>query len=275
MVALDTVSPRAEPILCVESAHINVNEAGAPERFIGAKLYPEPTTDGKLTVAPIQRIIGWEGYPPIEPPRVAYVSQATEFGTVYSVAELVALFDVCREHGLAIHMDGARLANAAASLSTSLASLTSELGVDVLSFGATKNGVLFGEVVIVFNAKAQRGAPWSQKQAGQLAPKMRFVAAQYEALLGGDLWLTNARQANEKARQLADGLTFLPGVELMHPVEANMVFVKVAQRAFERVQQEFVSFEVDGDQRVLRWVTSWNTTDNEVEGLLDALRAAS
>jgi threonine aldolase len=275
MVALDTVSLHGQPIVCVESAHINVNEAGAPERFIGTKLYTTPSADGKLSAEPIHRVMAGGGYPPVEPPRVAYLSQATELGTVYTLPELVSLLGVCREYGLLIHMDGARLANAAASLSTSLASLTSGLGIDVLSFGGTKNGVLFGEAVVVFNPAAQRGAPWSQKQAGQLAPKMRFIAAQYEALLTDELWLRNAQHANHMARKLAEGLATLPGVELVRPVEANMVFVKVPRRALERVQAEYVSFEVDSDQGVLRWTTSWNTTDREVDGLVGAMRAAS
>lgn len=272
MVALDTVLLKAEPVVCAASAHINVNEAGAPERFVGTKLYAQASADGKLTAPPIERVMSWAGFPPIEPPRAVYISQATELGTVYTIAELTGLFDACRQYGLAIHMDGARLANAAARLSTSLAALTTALGVDVVSFGGTKNGTLFGDAVIVFAPEAQRSVPWSQKQAGQLAPKMRFIAAQFEALLKDDLWLRNAMHANAQAQALAAGLSQVEDCELVYPVEANIVFVQLAPKAFERVGNEFISLMPDHDTRVLRLVTSWNTTDAEVKAVLSAAR---
>jgi threonine aldolase len=271
VVGLATLLGRHEAIVCADTAHLWRDECAAPERSLGSKLVPLPTTDGKLRPTQIEPLLGDRGMVHRAQPRVVSITQATELGTVYTRAELVALGGFCRENGLLLHIDGARLANAAAYLGASLAEITAGCGADVLSFGGTKNGLLLGEAVIVFGEARGRGLPWLQKQSGQLPSKTRYVAAQFDALLTDDLWLHNARRANETAARLAGAIGALEDVEIVQPVESNAVFLRVPERYVSPLRDRYRIPVWAHDGPVVRIMTSFDTTDEDVDGLAAAL----
>jgi len=261
-----------EAVICSEVAHIAVDECGAPERFAAAKLLTVPAPDGKLTPAGVAERIRRIGDQHAVQPRVLSLTQSTEYGTVYTVAELRALVAVAHEAGIRVHMDGARLANAAAALALPIAAFTGDVGVDVVTFGATKNGALGAEAVVFFDRELAEGFRFIRKQGMQLASKMRFLAAQFLALLDGDRYLELARHANAMARRLADGVAGVPGVRLTQPVEANAVFAVVAPALRERLLEEFVFYVWDDATGEVRWMTSWATTEAEVDGFTARIR---
>lgn len=272
-VALAAVCKPWHSVICPVTAHINVDEAGAPERLAGVKLVAAPTPDGKLTpdlVMPHLSVIGFEH---AAQPRVISVSNVSELGTVYRPDELRALSDLAHAHGMLLHVDGARIANAAAALGCSLREITAEAGVDVLSLGATKNGLAFGEAVVLFGEARSADLVFVRKQLGQLASKMRFVAAQFEALFGGDLWLESARHANAAAARLASGARDA-GIMLAQEPEANEVFALLPHGRVPALQERFHFYTREGvapGMDEARWVCSWDTGDDEVDALIDAL----
>ncbi len=251
-------------VICSDVAHINVDECGAPEKFTGCKLLPVPTNDGKLTVAGIKAHMHGFGNQHHTQPRVISVTQATEYGTVYTPEELHRIADYAHQNGMVLHMDGARLANAAAGLRTGLKELTGDAGVDVLSFGGTKNGLMFGEAVVFFNRELARNFIFIRKQGMQLASKMRFIAAQFEALLTDELWLSNARHANEMAQTLAAELGKIPGVKLTQKVEVNAVFAVIPMEAIPRLQEMYYFYVWDEGKSEVRLMTSFDTREEEV-----------
>jgi threonine aldolase len=255
-----------EGVICAESAHVNVDECGAPERILGSKLLTVPAPDGKLTPELIGRRLGDRGDEHRAQPRVVTISQVTELGTCYSLEELEALGEFCRSEGLRLYIDGARLANAAAYLGCALADLAA--WADVLSFGGTKNGAVGTEAVVVMAAELAADAPFLRKQQGQLASKMRFLAAQFEALLDGQLWHHNASQANAMALRLAAGVADVPGVRLWQPVESNAVFALLDPRHIERLQQDWDFYVWDPSAHVVRWMTAFNTTEADVDAFV-------
>lgn len=229
--ALQALTDRWGAVVCAESAHINVDEGGAPERMGGLKLLTVPTPDGKLTPELIdQQAWGWEDEHRAMP-QVVSITQNTELGTVYTVDEIRAIVEHAHAKGMKVHLDGARIANAAASLDVPMRAFTNAVGVDVISYGGTKNGMLFGEAVIVLNPDAVSHMKHLRKLSMQLASKMRFVSVQLEALLAKDLWLRNARHANAMAQRLAAGVRGLDGVEILYPVQANAVFARLQDRS--------------------------------------------
>ncbi len=265
-----------ESVICAESAHVNQDECGAPERVGGVKLVPVATPDGKLTpelVEPHLRGFGFEHH---AQPRIISISNVTELGTVYTPAEISALARVAHEHGMLLHCDGARIANAAVSLGVTLGELTTEAGVDALSLGGTKNGMMVGEaVVLTGDAQVPSDVAYVRKQSTQLASKMRFVGAQFVAMFEGDLWQRCAANANAMAARLAEGAT-AAGVHVAFPVQANEVFARLdAERAPELATRfHFYLWDEtpDANGRVLvRWVTSWDTTAEDVDALVAAL----
>jgi threonine aldolase len=262
-----------EGVICAEGAHLNVDEAGAAERIIGCKLLTVPAPDGKLTPELVAARLAGRGDEHRVQPRAVAITQATEVGTCYTVGELRRLADFCRASELLLFMDGARLANAAAFLGCSLSDLSAH--VDVLSFGGTKNGALGAEALIVMNAALAATVPFLRKQQMQLASKMRYLAAQFNALLDGDLWLRNARHANAMARRLADGVDGVPGVRLRHPVESNGVFAVLEPGLIEPLQREWQFHVWDAGEHVVRWMTAFDTTEDEVDAFLSAIRAAA
>jgi threonine aldolase len=259
-----------EGVICAESAHVNVDECGAPERILGSKLLAVPTTDGKLTPELIGTRLAGRGDEHRVQPRAVTISQVTELGTCYSLAELKSLGEFCRAEGLRLYLDGARLANAAAHLGCSLADLAG--CADVLSFGGTKNGAVGAEAVVIMAEELAADVPFLRKQQGQLVSKMRYLAAQFEALLNGDLWLANARQANAMAQRLADGITGVPGVTLWQPVESNAVFAVLDPAHIARLQQDWHFYVWDDSAHVVRWMTAFDTTEADVDAFVADIR---
>jgi threonine aldolase len=266
---LDAVTRSYEGVICAESAHMNVDECGAPERIAGAKLLTVATEHGKLSPDDLGRWEARRGDEHFAQPRLVSISQATELGTVYTAEETAAIAAAAHGLGMLLHVDGARLANAAASLDTSLAALTTEAGVDLLSFGGTKNGLLLGDAVVFLRPGLGEGFEFVRKQLGQLASKMRFVAAQFDALLAGDLWRRCAAHANAMARRLADAVAGIDGVEIVHPVEANAVFARLPRPAIDRLLAEWPyerPFYVwDESADVVRWMCAWDTDRADVD----------
>jgi threonine aldolase len=259
-----------EGVICAESAHVNVDECGAPERFLGSKLLTVPTRDGKLTPELIGTKLGDRGDEHRSQPRVVTISQVTELGTCYSLDELKSLGAFCRAQGLRLYIDGARLANAAAHLGCSLADLAA--CADVLSFGGTKNGAVGAESVVVMAEELAAEVPFLRKQQGQLASKMRYLAAQFEALLDGQLWLRNASQANAMARRLAEGITGLPGVKLWQPVESNAVFASLDPAHIARLQRDWQFYVWDPSTHLVRWMTAFDTAEADVDAFVADIR---
>jgi threonine aldolase len=274
--ALSAVLRPGHAVVCPASAHIAVDECGAPERFTGAKVIGVPTVDGKLRPADVEPTLAVAGVEHHSQPRAVSISQVSETGTVYTPAEVSALADLCHANGLVLHMDGARIANAAASLGVPVSAFTRDAGVDLLSFGGTKNGLLYGEAVVFFRSDLAADFRYLRKSGGQLISKMRFIGAQFAALYGSSLWLELATHANSMATRLADGAR-AAGVELAYPVEANEVFPVLPDPAADalRTISDFYVWEPRGDHTsICRWVTSWDTTEDDVDGLLAALPGA-
>ncbi len=279
VLAIEALTRPYEAVICAGAAHIAVDEGGGPERHTGSKLLTVEVEGGKLTPADVADFESRRGDKHAAQPRLVSVTQATEVGTVYSVAELAAIADAAHELGMLLHVDGARLANAAASLGAGLGEVTTDAGVDAVSFGATKNGGLFGDAIVFLREGLAPDFEWIRKQGMQLASKTRFLSCQFEAMLDdGDLWRRTAEHANEMALRLAGGIARLEGIELEHPVEANGVFARLPGAAIEQLQSampgEHPFYVWDEEREVVRWLCSWDTTESDVDGLLEMIRAA-
>jgi threonine aldolase len=276
--AIDALTRSFEGVICTEVAHLHVDECGAPERVAGSKLLPVAAEHGKLRPADVRRWEGRRGDEHQVQPRVVSITQATELGTVYEPEEVREIADVAHELEMYLHVDGARLANAAASLGVPLRALTTDLGVDAVSFGGTKNGLLLGEAVVFLRPGLGDSFRFTRKQLGQLASKMRFLAVQFDALLDGDLWRSNAAHANAMARRLADAIEPIDGAEIAFPVQANGVFVNLPAPAIERLRDALpaaLPFYVwDDAAGTIRLMCSWDTTEEDVDGLASALAEA-
>jgi threonine aldolase len=265
-----------EAVICAETSHVNVDECGAAERLLGCKLLPVRTPDGKLTPERVASRLTGLGDEHRAQPRVIQIAQVTELGTCYSLAELRALRDFGRDHGLLVYLDGARIANAVAHLDCSLADIAAS--VDALSFGGTKNGALAVEAVLVMSSGLGEGARYQRKQLMQLASKMRYLSAQVDALLGGDLWLATARHANAMASRLAEALQGVPRVDLAYPVQSNGVFAELDRDHAARLQQEWtfhVWSEATDARCVVRWMTAFDTSEADVDELATSIRATA
>lgn len=271
--ALAALAPAWGAVYCHEEAHIHTSECGAPEFFTGgAKLVPLPGAGGKLTPERLQAAIDTSGSVHHVQPAALSLTQATEAGTVYQRSELEALAEVARYAGIPVHMDGARFANALAALGCSPAEATWKAGVDVLSFGGTKNGCLAAEAVVFFRPEQARNAAFLRKRAGHLFSKMRLLTAQFEGYLQDDAWLRHATHANAMARRLAEGLAGLSGVELVFPVESNQLFPRFPAGVAERLNNQGFRFYPELLGGASRLVTAWCTTEQEVEAFLAAVQ---
>jgi threonine aldolase len=273
VLCLQALTQPWEAIVCARTAHLHVDECGAPERA-GRKLLTVDTPDGRLTpelVAPLRVRIGDEH---VVQPRVISIAQSTELGTVYTPDAVAALADWAHGHGMLLHVDGARLANAAAALGVSLRALTTDVGVDALSFGGTKNGAMGAEAVVLLREEVAGGFLYRRKQAMQLGSKLRYVSAQLDALLTDDLWRRNAGHANAMAHRLADGVRGTPGLRLTQPVEANAVFAILDPAATDRLQREWPFYTWDEGTGEVRWMASWDTDPADVDAFAAAVRAA-
>ena len=262
-----------QAVICPQFAHLNVDECGAYERFAGGKLVDVPVENGKLAPRDVERAIRGVGDQHHVQPAAISISQSTEVGTVYTLDELRALGATARKHDLLFHVDGARLANAIASLGCDARTLVSQTGIDVLTFGGTKNGLMFGEAIVFPRAHPAIDAlPFTRKQAMQLTSKMRFVAAQFAAILRDDLWLRNAQHANAMATLLAERLGDLDDVvPLAYPVEANGLFPILPRDAIEPLQRERSFYVWDEERSIVRWMTAWDTQPEDVHAFADAV----
>ena len=272
--ALAAVLRPYEAVICPETAHINVDECGAPERIAGAKLIDVPTPDGKLTPELLRgRLVGFGDQHHVQV-RVVSISQSTELGTVYSPAEITALAATAHEAGLLLHVDGARLVNAAEALGLELRDLTTGCGVDLLTLGGTKCGLLGAEAVVFLRPGLADDYLYARKQGTQLASKMRFISAQLLRLFEGDLWRETAGHANAMARRLGGAAAEVPGVRIAYPLQANAVFAALPRPVIERLHEQYHFYVWDEDAGVVRWMCSWQTTPDDVDALAGALREA-
>ncbi len=259
-------------LICAETAHIHEDECGAPERFTGSKVIPIGHVHGKITPALIHKELTGFGFEHHSQPRVISISQTTERGTVYTPEEIRELALLAHDHGMILHVDGARIANAVAALGITLKEMITDTGVDILSFGGTKDGMMYGEAVVILNPALAKDFRYIRKQGMQLASKMRYIAAQFLAWLEDDLWLKNARHANRMASLLAQEAAAIPAVRILHPVEANGVFATLPKEKIPALQNEYFFYLFDESIPAVRWMTSWDTTEEDVEGFVDMLR---
>jgi threonine aldolase len=274
VIALQAACDRWASVICADSAHIHVDECGAPEKVGGLKLLTVPTTDGKLTVDAIRREARGFDDEHRAQPQVVSLAQPTELGTVYTPAEIRAITAFAHAHDMLVHVDGARLANAAAHLGLPLRAFTTDAGVDILSFGGTKNGMLLGEAVVILNSVLDRGVDYLRKASMQLASKMRFISAQFLALLDGDLWLRNATHANAMATLLDEQIRDLPGLTVNYPVQGNALFVTLPEPALAALHEQFHFYDWAGSPAQARWMTTFDTTPDDIQGLVKAVETA-
>jgi threonine aldolase len=274
VLALGAIARTWEAVIAPRTAHLEVDEASAPEHMAGVKLLPVDTPDGKLRPEDLPPLLTRVGDEHSVQPRVVSVANATELGTIYDVAELRALADAAHAHDLLLHVDGARLANAAAALGTDLGAITTEIGADVVSVGLTKNGGLGAEAVVFLHGREPSGFAWQRKQSAQLASKMRFMAAQVVALLDGDLWRRNAANANARAAELAAAAAAVPGVTVTQETRANAVFATLPDGVADALRADFPFYTWDENTGVVRWMCSWDTTAEDVAAFAAALRTA-
>lgn len=261
-----------QAVICPETAHINVDECGAIEKQSGSKLLTVPTFDGKLTLGLIENHMHGFGDPHHAQPKVISLTECTELGTVYTPEELKAICDYAHAHGMVVHMDGARLSNAVAYLGCPPRALTTDAGIDVLSFGGTKNGMMFGEAVVFFNTSTIAEVPFIRKQAMQLHSKTRFIAAQFSTVLKDGLWLKAAAHANRMAQMLANEAENIPGVRITQEVQGNEIFAIIPRDKIKALQEKCFFYVWDENASEVRWVCSFDTTESDIIEFVNILR---
>jgi threonine aldolase len=274
VLSLQALTRSFQSVLCSDYAHIYTDECGAPEKHTGCKLIPLPHQSGKITVDSVRHAYHSIGDQHHSQPRVISITQSTEMGTVYQPQEIRALAEFAHEHGMFLHVDGARLANAAVSLGQTLRQATRDLGVDVLSFGGTKNGILGGEAVVFFQPALGTDFLYLRKQSMQLASKMRFIAAQFEALLTNDLWRRSAEHANRMASLLEKEVRRIPEVKVVWKVEANGVFVQIPRPSIEKLLKHYFFHMWIEEESIVRWMCSFDTTEDDIRKFAEAVANA-
>ena len=272
VLGLKAMTQSHHAIICAETAHINVDECGAPEKSTGCKLLPVTTADGKVTIDHIKPLLHEVGFEHHVQPRVVSISQATEMGTVYTPREMKALSAFAHDHDMLLHVDGARIANAAASLKLKLKAITRDVGVDVLSFGGAKNGMMYGEAVVFFNKALAQGFKYTRKQGTHLPSKMRYISAQFEALLTGNLWRENAAHANRMAQLLAEELRKIPQIRITQKVEANGVFAVLPKKYIAKLQKQYFFYVWNEAISEVRFMTSFDTTAEDIADFVSLVK---
>ena len=273
VLGLSTLTQSYQAVICPDTAHIHVDECGAPEKFTGCKLLTCDTPDGKLRVDHIAAHMHGIGFEHHVQPRVVSITQASELGTLYSLAEIREIANYAHDNGMLLHMDGARISNAAVALDSGFYEMTGGAGVDVLSFGGTKNGMMYGEAIVFFNPALCEDFKYRRKQGMQLASKMRYIAAQFSAFLEDDLWKKNAAHANRMARKLYAAVRDIPGVEVSRKVESNAVFARIPSQIIPALQEEFFFYIWDEDISEVRWMCSFDTEEADIESFASLLRS--
>ena len=264
VLGLSTLTHSFQSIICADTAHIQTDECGAPEKFTGCKLLPVENHNGKITPEGIRPHLHDFGFEHHSQPKIISISQATEFGTVYTPEEIKAITSLAHEFGLFVHMDGARIANAAVALDLPFRAFTVDAGIDVLSFGGTKNGMMMGEAVLFFNPELIENTKYLRKQSMQLYSKMRFVSAQFLAYFGNDLWKRNASHSNRMAQLLEQEVKKIPAIQITRKVEANGVFAIVPREIIPQLQEKYFFYMWDEHRSEVRWMTSFDTTEEDI-----------
>ncbi|MEF8879318.1 MAG: aminotransferase class I/II-fold pyridoxal phosphate-dependent enzyme [Candidatus Thermoplasmatota archaeon] len=264
ILGLKVVTKSFNSVLCAETAHLNVHECCGPENFIGCKLETIPTENGKLSVELLEPYMVGFGDPHMAQPKVISITQPTELGTVYSFDEIKKLADFSHKNNMFLHIDGARLCNAAVSLDATLSDITYEAGVDILSFGGTKNGMMFGDAVVFFNRDLSENFEYVRKQGMHLFSKSRYIAAQFDALLSDNLWYKNAEYANRMAELLYKKVRNISDLEVTQKVESNAVFASIPKRYIGKLQEKYFFHVFDEQKSVVRWMCSYDTTEEDV-----------
>ena len=272
VLALSSLTSSFHSVICAETAHIQTDECGAPEKFTGCKLLPVKTVNGKIFPDEIKKHLHGFDFEHHSQPGIISISQVTELGTVYSVEEIKAITTLAHQFGLLVHMDGARIANAAVALNLPFKAFTRDAGIDVLSFGGTKNGMMLGEAVIFFRPELSRQTKYIRKQSMQLFSKMRFVSAQFLAYFEHDLWKRNASHANQMAKLLENEVSNLKGVKITQKTEANGVFAILPKDIIPKLQEEYFFYVWDESSSEVRWMTSFDTTKEDILGFIDVLK---
>ena len=268
---IDSMTRSHEAVICSDTAHINVDECGSIQRIVGCRLLTVPTAEGKLTPDLIRTQLHGFGFQHHSQPKVISITQPTELGTLYSIDEIKSIVALAHEYNMYVHMDGARLANAAVALNCSFYDLTTRLGIDALSFGGTKNGLMMGESVVILNPALQANFLYRRKQAMQLCSKMRFLAVQFQAYFNNDLWKTNALHANKMAQILYKAIANIPRVKIMYPVQANAIFVQLPYDIRTQLQKEYFFYVWDESKNIVRWMCSFDTTENDIHSFVNTL----
>ncbi len=273
VLSLSTLTRSFHSVICAETAHIQVDECGAPEKFTGCKLLPVETIKGKITPEGIAKYLHGFGFEHHSQPKLISISQVTELGTVYTVDEIRAITSLAHQHGLFVHMDGARLANAAVALDLPFRAFTVDAGIDVLSFGGTKNGMMIGEAVLFFNPELSKNAKYIRKQSMQLYSKMRFVSAQFLAYFNNDLWKKNATHSNQMAKLLEQEVRQTPAIQLTQEVEANGIFAIVPPEIIPQLQEQYFFYMWDEHRSEVRWMTSFDTKEEDIHNFATLIKS--
>ena len=272
ILSLKSLTQPFHAVVCAETAHINVDECGAPERFLNCKLLAVPCPDGKLTPELIQPVLHGFGDQHHVQPKVISISQTTELGTLYQPKEIAALAELAHRNNMYLHVDGSRFANATAALNVSFRVLSAELGVDVLSFGGTKNGLMIGEAVVFLRPELSENFMYHRKQAAQLYSKMRFMAAQFEAFFDHDLWKDISGNANKMAQLLAQKLSEINAVKITQKVEANAVFAVIDPQLKQKLLEKYFFYDWDESRNEVRWMCSWDTTEEDITEFVETIK---
>lgn len=273
VLGLSTLTHSFNSVICADTAHIQTDECGAPEKFTGCKLLPVETVKGKIYPEGIRKYLHGFDFEHHSQPRVISISQVTELGTVYSLEEIKAITSLAHEFGLFVHMDGARLANAAVALNLPFRAFTVDAGIDVLSFGGTKNGMMLGEAVLFFNPALTRNTKYIRKQSMQLYSKMRFVSAQFLAYFENDLWKQNATHSNRMAKLLETEVKKIPAIQLTQEVEANGVFAIVPPGIIPQLQEKYFFYMWDEHRSEVRWMTSFDTREEDILNFVTLIKS--
>ncbi len=264
VLSLSTLTHSFHSVICADTAHIQTDECGAPEKFTGSKLLPVQTIKGKITPEGIIKYLHGFDFEHHSQPKIISISQVTELGTVYTVEEIKAITTLAHEYGLFVHIDGARLANAAVALNLPFRAFTVDCGIDVLSFGGTKNGMMLGEAVLFFNPGLSKDSKYIRKQSMQLYSKMRFVSAQFIAYFSNDLWKRNATHSNKMAKLLEQEVMKIPAIKLTQDVDANGIFAIVPPEIIPQLQEKYFFYMWDEHRSEVRWMTSFDTEEEDI-----------
>lgn len=270
--ALSNITRPFNSIICSDVSHINVDECGSPEKFSGCKLLDLPSVNGKITIEELEKTTKYLGVEHHSQPSVISITQSTEYGTLYSLDEIKEISKFAKKHGMYLHMDGARICNAIVSLNTTFKEMTIDCGVDVLSFGGTKNGMMYGEAVIFLNKDLAKRFEYTRKQTTQLASKMRFISAQFEALLSNNLWKKNAENANKMTKLLYDEVSKIDFIKITQPVQVNSIFAILPKEVTIKLQEKFAFYTWDENTDEVRWMCSFDTREEEIKEFVSYLK---